>query len=728
MIRLYNQHTNDWLNLVEGTSFSISATNQLCDLEKYDVGYSFDIELVNDENSRDASLYEYYASGGTQKMTFLGVEVDVPVTKLPKVVLYYDNLPLFIGRLSILSTTLSTIKCVYKAVPFGWCFKDFDMKPKLKDYFEQGVYNGTQLRSILDLDHFSIKGADRCSTLWYWPSLGCDIPNRSNNVLDPGNVFDTCCCIKNIENNKYVQYIAGSSGNDSAAQYFILSPIDELLEVMNIKTFFPDYNRLIAHPINVHYKRDIKVRYYITSIVPNIMTYKPKIDSEIWWINDSSHDWELLGECHDYGATTHAFGSSIRVCKGLNGLKLKNIEYPVNYDGSVFEQKGLLTMNTQNAYKSIDFGFETGHEFKDGEDITMILERTNIQTNTPAQYIDVIFEFEFNFSATDAIRFNKEYSFYTLYAGVPCMPYDIGLLDMDTTDFLNQLSLNHEYYKWLRNPSYFTPDNMFQVHGIEPKDLIRPPKVCKLKPEMIERITRAIKYDSPRTINIKVPTGFETICSKKLNNTLNDDKTIDMTMTGLGWCGYGLGKSDPALGSGVTTSGFNPPADLKRGTPPLIRDEHDDTFLGTDLKGCFGQVHKFTESHRGGVRITRWWWFLDGNSDFDYLEDYPDKTDKYEMTVVGGDGTDGYLMQPEIEFEGRSFIVESYKTSDFKKYELVCYEKTPWVKHADFQYAKYSIDTGSVTVGGQQDINRPSSSRNEIYLNGRPVNTRPATR
>lgn len=721
MIKLYNQHTGDWLNLVEGTNFSIQATNQLCDLEKYDIGYSFDIELVNDENSRDASLYEYYASGGTQKITFLGIEVDVPVTKLPKVILYYDNIPLFIGRLNILSTTMTTIKCVYKAVPYGRCFNNFDMKEQLKDYFEQGVYKRTQFRNLLDQWEFEIKGGDRNPDRTTWPSMHCTIPNYSNDVLNPEHTFDAMACIKNLDNNKYVQYIY-NVGRDSGTEYWYLSPIDELLEVMNIKTYFADNNRTIAHPIGISYKRDIKVRYYISTIVPNIATFRPKTDSEIWWINDSTGDWELLDSGTGFTPVRQAFDGSLRLCKGLNGLKLKSIDYPVLYDGSVFKQGGVLSLNTENAYKSLDFGYPTGHEFKDGEDITMILERTNIQLQTIAQYVDVVFEYECNFSTADVLRYNTDNSVYELYRSVPCMPYDISLLQMTTTEFLNQLSLNHKEYNWLRDPSYFLPENMFPVHGIMPDSLFKPTKVCKLKPEMIEKINKSIKYDAPRTINIKVPTGLETICTKKLNNTLNDEKTIDMSMTGLGWSA--LGTSDPGLGSGVVTTDFNPPKGLKRGLPPIIIDQHDNTILGSELKGCFGQVYTFTQHDRGIGSYKRSWWFLDANSDFDYLEDYPDKTNKYEMTVLGGDGSDGYFMQPEVEFEGRSFIVESYKTSDFKKYELVCYEKTPWVKHADFQYAKYSIDTGSVVVSTQQDITRPSSSRNEFYPNGRPVNRR----
>lgn len=725
MIRLYNTHTEEFLSLANEQSFSIQATNQLADLEKYDIGCSYDIELVNDANSRDASLYEYYASGGMQTITFLGVEVDVPVTKLPKVILYYDNVPMFIGRLSILGTTMTIIKCVYKCVPYGRAFNNFDMKPRLKDYFQQGVYQKHQFRNIIDSYWFEIKGGDKNPDRAYWPSLPCTVPNYSNDSLKPGHVFDTCCVIKNLENNKYVQYI-NNVGKDSGTEWFYLSPIDRLLEVMNIKTYFADEDRTIAHPISIHYKRDVKVRMYRNTVVANHVTFKPMERSEIWWINDSTHDWELL-DANNFGFEQHreAFDGSLRLCKGLSGLRLKTVEYPVQSDGSVFKQNGLLTLNTTNAYKSIDFGFETGHEFKDGDDITMHLDRTNIHTQTLAQYVDVIFEFEPNFTPELLQEYNKATDMYTLWRSVPVMPYDIGLLEMETTEFLNQLSLNHKEYEWLRNPMYFTPDNLFQIHGIQPDDISRPNKICRLTNDMIEKISRSTKYDAPRAINIKVPTGFETICTKKLNDTLNDEKTIDMSMTGLGWYGYGLGAGDPALNTGITTTGFNPPKGIHRGTPPLILDQHDNSMKGKELKGCFGQVQTFSQHQRPGITFDRTFWYLSANNDFNYLEDYPDKTDKYELTVLGGGGSShGYFMQPYIEIEGQKFIVESYKTSDFLKYNLVVYPATEWIRDREYNAPKYNVSTQTITIGSSYNPNDPASSRNEFYPNGRPVQRR----
>lgn len=721
MIRLYNTHTEKFLSLANEQSFSVQATNQLCDLEKYDVCSSFDITLVNDANSRDASLYEYYAAGGTQTITFLGVEVEMPVTKLPKVILYYDNVPMFIGRLSILSTTMTTIKCVYKCVPYGRCFDNFDMKPKLKDYFEHGIHTGTQFRTLLDPKNLEIRGSDRNPDRTTWPSMHVEFPNSSDDVLNPGDTFDACCCIKNLANNKYVQYINNTAGHDSALQYWCLSPIDELLECMNIKTYFADTNRMIAFPMNISYKRTIKVRYYRSDVTANHVKFKPIGDSEIWWINDSTHQWELLTECVFRGVTTKAFQESLRKCRGLDGLKLKTIEYPTLQDGSVFDQKGILTLSTKNGYKSIDFGIETDHVYKDGEDTTLELVGTNLHLRSDlAQYVDAIYELECNFGDKDASSKEKE----ALWATVPCMKYDFGFLEMSTTEFLNQLSLCNKDYEWLRNPSFFMSGNMFQVHGLEPTD-IKPSSVCYLKRNMIEKISKSNDYGAPSSVEIHVPTGFETICSKKLNDNGNEAKKIDMTMTSLGWTGLNLGVGDPGLGSGVTTTGYNPPKGMTRGTPPLIRDEHDGNILGSDLRGCFGYVNRFHIHHRGGVGYTQIWWFLVDN-DFNYLETYPDKTAKYEMTVLGGNGgsSPGYFMQTEIELEGQRFIVESYKTSDFLKYDLVCYPKTEWVKHAPYDKAKYNVSTQTIVIGGSYNPNDPASSRNEFYPNGRPVQRR----
>lgn len=717
MIRLWNTHTKDWLNLVGEQTFSIQAHNQLQNLDKYDISYSFDISLVNDENSRDASLYEYYASGGTQKMVFLGIEIEVPVTKLPKVILYYDNTPLYIGRLMILETTMTAIKCVYKCVPYGRCFNDFDMRPKLKDYFEHGVHTGTQFRTLLDPKNLEIRGSDRNPHKATWPSMHVEFPNSSDDVLNPGDTFDACCCIKNLENNKYVQYIHNTAGHDSALQYWCLSPIDELLECMNISTFFPNYDRMIAFPMNISYKRTIKVRCYRSEIIANHVKFKPMETSEIWWLNDSTHQWELLNECVFRGITTQAFQESLRKCRGLDGLKLKTIEYPIMPDETVYEQKGILTLSTNNGYKSIDFGIETDHTYKDGEDTTLELIGTNLHLQSLAQYVDVVYELECNFGEKDASSKTKE----SLWATVPCMKYDFGFLDMSTTEFLNQLSLNNTDYEWLRNPSFWSSENQFQVHGIMPDNVFRVPQICKLNNNNIEKITKTVDYEAPSSVEIHTPTGFETICVKKLNNNGNEPKKIDMSCTSLGWTGLNLGVSDPGLGSGVTTTGFNPPKGLKRGTPPLVRDEHDGNILGSDLKGCFGQVSRFTMHHRGGVRYTQIWWFLT-NNDFNYLEDYCDTTNKYHITVLGG-VDNGYFMQQYVQYENRTFIVESFKTNDFKKFDLVCYEKTDWVHHEPYEKPKYSVASQTIIIGGA-DPRDPASSRNEFYPDGRPVNRR----
>lgn len=763
MLYLKNTHTNDFLYLVEDNPFSFQATNQLQDLEKYDVGYSFDITLVNDANARDAVLGEWYEDGD-QQMSWAGGVIDIDLLKVPQVILYNDNIPLFIGKMSPIGTDLSTIKAVYKCVPYGKTFKNFDMRPTLKDYFKGGAYDGLQVRHLLEQNLFHITGADKNPNKSAIPSMICYSPNRQNRVS--AYRFDTDCYVDNKDDKrvKFSHFVHN--------QYWFLSSISQILECMNItlpedeqnevnkmesdyilgeKTAFLNSRTVIAHPIKLHYNRELKVRYYKGLFDQNnhVIYYNAFGASEIWWRNDQFHEYEMLSAGSFGDETFEAFATSIKQNKGLDGLTLKDVQFPPNYD-----RVGVITLNSDVAFKSVDFAIESGHKYQDNEDCRLAL-RINDDTKFDkyedfADYVDVIFDFELDmpFEKVKTYNDSEDTTIKDLYKSVPLMAYDIALLETSTTEFLNGLSLNNNKYTWLRNPSYLTSNNKELIHNIDSDIELIP----KLDTNVIENISKNIKYDISNDIEISTPVGLNTVVRKKLNykDTTADTKHIEQHFTSLSWTGlsnvFDGSKERPYDRRDPSTIPDKLVGEIKdipmRGTPPLVLNKEDNTYLNNDIIGVFGQCQAFKVKTEeivsyhdydfGWDQISYYydqiWWHATTNTDYDYLNDFCDKSEQYNFTVIGG-LKNGYFMQEQFEFEGELFYVESYKTSDFLKYDIVAYKATPWKKRENWVEPKYDHESQKVVYteieisrdGGKTWESYTPRDRNTYTPNGRQV-------
>lgn len=727
MLYLKNVHTNDFLHLTNDGGFSFQATNQLQDLEKYDVGYSFDVELVNDANARDVVLGEWYADG-SQTMNWNGGIIDIDLLKLPQVILYSDNIPMFIGKMSVIGTDISTIKAVFKCVPYGRTFKNFDMRSTLKDYFKGGAYEGLQVRHVLEQNIFSITGADKNPNKIFTPSVIVYNPNRQKRASSYR--FDTDCYVNNKDDKavKFSHFLHN--------QYWWLSSVSQILECMNItlpedeareidklefdyilenKAAMLNSRSVIAHPIKLHYNRELKVRYYKGEYnnANHVVYYNAFGGSEIWWRNDQFHEYELLNSGSFEGVPFEAFATSIKQNKGLDGLVLKDVQFPPNYD-----RVGIITLNSDVAFKSVDFAIESGHKYQDGEDCRLALRISDTAKYDKyeefAEYVDVIFDFELNmaFEKVQAYNDTEDTTIKDLYKSVPLMGYDIALLETPTTEFLNGLSLNNNKYTWLRNPSYITSNNKELIHNIDSDIELIP----KLDTNVIESISKSVKYDTSNDIEISTPVGLNTIVRKKLNykDTTADTKRVEQHFTSLAWTGlsnvFDGSKEKPYDRRDPSTIPDKLAGEIQdiplRGTPPLVLNKEDDTYLNNDIIGAFGQCQVFkvkTEEvisyhdyDYGWDQVSYYydqiWWHATTNTDYDYLNDYCDKSEQYNFTVIGG-LENGYFMQEKFEFEGQLFYVESYKTSDFLKYDIVAYPYTPWVKREAWVEPKYDSES-----------------------------------
>lgn len=627
MIQLLNTHTNQFLTIIEGTNLSFEAKSQAQDLKSYPLGFSFDMELANDSNTRDAVLYEEYATGETVFFTIPVVRrrVEIPLTKFPRVILLKDGNPMFIGRMSFLSSTVTKIKAIYKCVPYSKVFENFNLLGSLKDYFAKREHDGMQIRSLNNPGQMTIVSTCKGTESGVAQHLFCTL---ENNYKQSGwKSFPSC-----IEVPKAEEGFWQTSTNRSL--FFLMTfSVNNMLRCMGIEPGAEGNNWSVAVKANPKWSRQIKMRCYRNynlEIRNDMRYYSPTSYSEIWWRSDKTDRWELLGGSSSWGVTTAAFEESLRKMKGLKGLKINEIQLPP--ERSI--QYNHIGLNVQTGHPSIDFGLSYGKEYDDGERIEIGMVGVEQSTQSP-DYVDVVFDFDMY---CDLSRYSSDYTYYTLYKDIPMMNYDFEFFECSASDFLNGLSLENVNYRWLRNPAYFNTYNYKILHGQENNIY----GMMLLTADRLESIKKEINVDAPSELRIKTPLPLEHMISKKLNDLGNDPEEVEMKFTSLGFKYLQWNNN-------------------LHGCPPFIYDKETKTLVKDSIVACFGECLEDSFER---------FWRAECSSKFDYIYDYADKSEKYTMTVIG------YEFQELIDFEGQIFCVGKWKTSDFNKFEIECYKYT----------------------------------------------------
>lgn len=657
MLRLYNTQTKQFLNLKEGTNFSFRASSQMQNLDKYEVGHSFDIELVNDENARIAVNYEEYQTGESWSPSGVSDKtIVVPLYSFPKIIMYKDGTPLFIGRMKMLGSDLNSIKAVYSAVPYGPALKDFDMRKQLRDYmYSEGGYKFSSL-TLKDIMSSNIvaMSQDKIPDVGLQAIAVLEFENIPNYIPMDSNVV-----ITDKNSGRWDLYTAGQPFRP----YWMTTEIDSILECMNIKVPTRDPKELpstIAIPCRPHWKRLLKVRMWACPpgyrMTRYVVDYKASSNSQIFWLDDYTGKWSDISSGH----SGFNFKYSLRKNKGLDGLTLLEIQYPPTF-GKTHEVLGL---NSYNTFPSVEFGVSSGKVYKDAEDILIRLSGVDPSEPRP-EYVDVIFEYD---TKIDYQKFTNDPGYMLYYSDVPIMAYDFEFFETETTTFLNELSLNNSKYKWLRNPAFRNTTNYKAIHGYDSNIFYS----YDLNHNNVEDVYKEIDYEAPSGIRVVTPMGFNTFIEKRLNFMKTETNEIRQVFTGLG-----------IIDSAVSNT-------AKEGYPLAIYDLASSSFVENEIKGCFGTKVLYDPgvSYNARPRTplpSKYKWLCDCNSDYDYMYNVANKGEKYVFTCVG------YELQEFVEFEGRLFCVDKYTTEDFNKFKLECYPYTFWT---DASYEDPNEDMG----------------------------------
>lgn len=659
MIRLYNQHTGTFLNLIENQEFSISAKSQMQDLETYVICHSFDIECVMDSNLQDA------------------------LNNHSKIVLYKDSVPLYIGYISLLGSMINKVKVCYKATPFAL---DFEFRPKLKDYLKKQTYENypLQARHILENASFNIFPLGTSV-------ISCTVENGAPSESEP---FVSNLICDNYENGVF----SNLKPDYDYKCYWASTRIFSLLRNMLGITVPSEINKGLyaLFPVSISYERKIKVRMYrkLQGRAAPAMKYHEfwaTNSSEIWWL-DHNMQWERLGATTERGVTAGAFNESIRDMKALSGMTLVDISLPYDYPYGNKQPYAIDTLS-KNCDQSMVFNMNIGHQYEDGDALSFHLYPAFAGIDLP-DYIDVTFNFKCNI---DTNKFKTDYTYRNLYKNVPMYQEDFGFFEMDTAEFLNGLSISCKDYRWLRNPCFINKYNYSYLYGARIIDS----KSFQLDSYHLEDISKSIDYEADIQLNYTVEASCPLVYNKILSYMTGEAKEVK---------------------SGFTASGFSYNKPLDRSGYPLLiynNNENEKGWIDNSLKCCFGELRteydsdaeKLAWNNKTGKYETAYGrtvrkWIIEQDTDGDFITDYSFKGEVYEIDCVG------YGLQEFMDFEGLTFVIGEWSTSDFEKFHLVAYPLTIEPEETFNEPEFQPINWRTSITGGRG---------NEFEPNGRPV-------
>lgn len=636
MIQLLNEHLNKYIPIKEGASFSFSGESQYQDLENYNVVSSFDVELPHSEVLADC--FKEYVSGKHYETETGDYWLDIKVVEVetysyPKVTLIVNGCKLYTGRLVYLSSDTQIIKCAYQAVPYCDAFKNFEFKPTLKDYF----YEDTVTRSFMYLYYEPGRQIHICDAKSSYdritpPFWSYNFHNMNVNPNAPDEkfvsnifVYDMASDRRTLLDGTYRAYW-GSGQIDTFLQCLGIKPqheIDEFKE--HIMTF----------RANISYKRKIKARYHLSKISDSVnLVYGNLPLDEMWWWDEDNKVWEQLApEKSIFGGQIVPFGGTIHSFKGLDGMKVIDVQYGESMFGDPVSipQPAKMTLDSRVMSPMFDLGIDFGMELKNGASFAPVFSgASQLYNNVRPEYVDIIFEYDCKVNCwEDGISRVGQVGMDT-----PLKTVDLEFLEMSTNEFLNQLSLNNINYRWLRNPNFINKWNHQAIHNQNSFfDLFF------ITQDKLESVKREFDKDAPSELRLEVKDAFKHTLIKPLNDLGNDPKSVECTMTSL---------------RHVTNAQKENPG----GIPMAVFDGKANKFVEQELKGCFGL-------YKEGANNNASW--QSASPDFDYVKDYADKSQKYTFTVTG------YQFEEYVMFEGKSFAVGKWSTNDFAKFELECY-------------------------------------------------------
>lgn len=646
MIELLNPKLNKYLSLLEGSTFTFSAESQLQDLENYTCGYSFDVELINDDVLRDSLEGGVYDSGETEIIDVpeLGIHKEIPKMLPNKVIMIVNGVRLYAGDLVMLETTPISVKCSYQCMPYG-AMRNFILRPTLRDYLNMDGLATNELYEVFEpgvpyLHTGAKNGAELSFYVW------------NNNTLNP-----------KIRANASQGWYVGSD-NLLEGKYWISTPVNKMLKAMGIEA--PDMENedmKLFMPCNIKYTRLFKFRFqkYVQGAEPMpYVHYNKKVYrlpyvctpvAPVWVWNEGTQTWEEIDSLLSAGYKRIPFLNTIRVNKSLEGMEFYQISQ-VGFNSKI----GNLQLGTEYLDNVSIFGYGEGYKWQQSftdlgfsiyfNDTSSAQAIVSALIDAP-EYLDIVFK----------IDCDKSFSNYIMnadWADVPFSMADLSFFDISTNEFLNQLSLCSKHYSWLRNPMFISDKNHKDIYGIENKDYIGNIYLCDEK--RLISLKKEIKTDAPSALRMQYNIGANTSTVKRLNNLGNKEKKVE-----------------PSIVSFAYTTDYNFETDETVSTLPIYFNTLQNKILDNDILAVVGSTKLVKRMTTGYVNN-----FVPDDTNCDFVFDYSDQSEKYKFTVVG------YQLQEKLNFDGQVFNVSKYSTKDFITFELECYKTTTWTGHDTF--------------------------------------------
>lgn len=674
-MELYCEEYKKTLALVD-TNISVIGESQFTDVENYHCLNSYDINLVLDELNVKVVKEQLYC------------------------LLIHNGVPMYRGRLVLISNDEYSLKVVFQGLPANGCFSKFKFRERLSDYFATGKGEANDITTPADMFFYNnnkkklewnIRGVD----------TGLDCPIT---MLNYGRYLKhTIPCFTDVNaglNSLIRNYPmitptidVGTSGKlikyNTAGTYqgFGYINTSKLLRAIGI-----DVPELGSHLNGMLTWVSAKSRY----LLKIYMRQYTVTDGSNWWHeyhSDSNtviylqdNDTGVWDDTKPFYDVSNYFKYSIRRAVQVTNPRNRESYFPFDvtiqrvdwlYDAKYSDKEVFYDRRDETVeldgktYNVTRQDIQGGLQYKAGTEffIPEGVYRSNIPVLEQAySYCVAYVDCEYD------IDYFTYLKFITHFTDIPILLNQLNCLNVSTNQFLSELSLNCRTYNKLRNPLFVTNYNKDIVHNMDGVDVRG---VFNLLDSNV--ITTAVEVDDEADKLITV--GFEnskygsSIDKHLNNNSLAGIKTVMQKFVGANYVSNAdRTKAVPpfyfACASNVlniqTVATFN--AEYRSQSIIGFFCRADRECVETTSTAPMNYWDMYYQTDLSANWKTNNYMLTKDDSNYDYLQFYPNKERKYTVTCTG------YKLEDIVEWAGERFVVDSFRTEDFVQWTLTLYK------------------------------------------------------
>lgn len=638
-MELYCEKLNRYVDIIDNP-LMIEGDSQMQSLEHYPSANSFDINIVNDSANIEIVKNNYYCT------------------------LSNNGSPLMRGRLIVQGSTPTTIKCVYQSLPYCDLFKNFHFKDTLKDYFFPTKQNDGFTLLKLE-DYFENKQNSMFQFLYTRNGLNVlkTVPMLESNYWN----YTPTCFANWLESEGKGRQIGTPS------TYYMHQTVDqgglsvwkrEEVAFLNnchiIRT--DDFLRgigldvaesqgeirpyMLAHK-SMHIKCIVKVRLE-PPYTPNSWQSRYSWNQSLSriYIQVGREEWDYQAPYFD--ATDGFLYSIHQNYTPLAPFKCKVDRYDLIYDNDQFpfadnegQENSICTEDDPNVHgrRLLKWRLDEAVEFDRGENFATYLPTIEGTPLGKAKFVDV------HLVVDDVVTY-EDYAVNIRTMRDAYAPFDsMEFLEQSTNQFLNELSLNSEYGKFLRNPLFVNKDNGSVIHN---QQVVQ--DVFSLDEDHLVSIDKELDVEAPKKLIVKTENGVYSNFSYKFLSGSGETKEIVQKNT---------------------SSMLSFPLSSFKSTPfyyqivGVNRDAVNKGWASKNLYFCFlkgdSKIFLMTPTREDCE------WYSDSTK-MSYVDTFQDHSEKYKVNCIG------YKLNEYVEFEGQKFAVAHFRTRDMVHFELELYK------------------------------------------------------